>query len=119
MRLAAPILGVLVVACGCSSDDPTEADGKAAATQDIAAGKLILRNQNLPSPPGHAEYTNLLRERCGFTFETVRGPLSDADNAYNAAMKSEARRKFGATIFADLEKEADEQYENSKAAPSE
>ena len=85
--------------------------GNNAAANDIKAGRLVLRIQNLPSPPGHNEYTKLLQSRCGFTFKMVVGKLSDADAAYNEAMKTEAKRKYGNDIFTRLTAEAKKNFE--------
>ena len=82
--------------------ETTTQAGKDAAADDITAGKLVLLSQNLPSPPGHNEYTKLLTDRCGFSFKMVAGKLTHADNAYNGAMMAEARRKYGNDIFSQL-----------------
>lgn len=114
---AAALALTMLVFIGCSSK-PTTTDnestarettteaGKNAAAQDIAAGKLVLRSQNVPYPPGHNEYTKLLKERCGFTFKMIRGKLTNGDYAYNEAMESEAKRKYGSDIFVLLKAEA-------------
>jgi len=91
--------------------ETTAQAGKDAAAHDIAAGKLVLRSQNLPSPPGHKEYTRLLKDRCGFTFNMIAGKLTQADFAYNKAMKAEAKRKYGSDIFTMLEAEAKKNFE--------
>ena len=91
--------------------ETTTQAGKDAAADDITAGKLVLRSQNLPSPPGHNEYTKLLTDRCGFSFKMVAGKLTDADNAYNEAMMAEARRKYGNDIFSRLKAEAKTNFE--------
>jgi len=112
----------MLVFIGCTSN-PTTTDnesaerettteaGKNAAARDIAAGKLVLRSQNLPYPPGHNEYTKLLEDRCGITFKMIAGKLTEADHAYNEAMKSEAKRKYGSDIFVLLEAEAKTNFE--------
>ncbi len=91
--------------------ETTTQAGKDAAACDIMAGKLVLRSQNLPYPPGENEYTKLLKDRCGFTFKVITGKLTDADDAYNPAMKAEAKRKFGNDIFALLKAEARTNFE--------
>ena len=107
---------------GCTSN-PTTIDkesperettaraGKDAAAHDLTAGKLVLRIQNLPSPPGYNEYTKLLEVRCGFTFKIITGKLTNADAAYNEAMEAEAKRKFGNDIFNLLKAEAKTKFE--------
>ena len=130
LRTSLPMLRIFLSALalamcsfmGCtSSSTMTDSDsaetetttqaGKDAAADDITAGKLVLRSQNLPSPPGHNEYTKLLTDRCGFSFEMVAGKLTDADNAYNEAMMAEARRKYGNDIFSRLKAEAKTNFE--------
>ena len=101
-----------IVLIGCTSNLTTTTQaGKDAASRDIMAGKLVLRSQNLPYPPGENEYTKLLKDRCGFTFKVIAGKLTDADDAYNEAMQMEAKRKFGNDIFILLRAEAKANYE--------
>ena len=121
----------MLVFAGCNSkpttnSNPTTTDnesaekgttteaGKNAAAQDIAAGKLVLRRQNLPYPPGQNKYTKLLKERCGFTFKMISGKLTEVDYAYNEAMESEAKRKYGSDIFVLLTAEAKKNFEQGR-----
>ena len=100
-----------ITAIESTETETTTQAGKDAAADDITAGKLVLLSQNLPSPPGHNEYTKLLTDRCGFSFKMVAGKLTDADNAYNESMMAEARRKYGNDIFSRLKAEAKTNFE--------
>lgn len=87
--------------------------GTAAATQDIANDVLKLQEYQPPlSPPWHAKYVQLLKERCNVEWEEVQGPgnisdsLREGVNAYNEVMQVEIERRFGADILDKLRAEA-------------
>jgi hypothetical protein len=78
----------------------------------IAEGKLKIKEYPpLPSPAGHGEFIKLLKEKCGVDYEVVSAPGFSEDlqaevKAWNDVMRPEIQRRFGPTIFQDLEQEA-------------
>lgn len=114
-------LALCVLGAGCSSTASTASSGASGrekgatdAASAIAAGKLKLKEYPpLPYPPGHGEYLQLLRDRCGIEYEVVKLPAGVDENdfimevqGWNEVMKAEIKRQHGADIFGRLEAEA-------------
>jgi hypothetical protein len=93
--------------------------GAREAADAIAAGTLKLKEYPpLPSPPGHQEYVELLRERCGVGYEVPRLPpgVAQADfiqevRGWNEAVKAKVKQKHGAGIFEQLHEEARKRWQ--------
>lgn len=93
--------------------------GAAQAQADLDAGKLILREPPLPSPPWWNEYHRLLREECGVEIDVVDREgtaLTDDDNAYNDVMKAAIEKRFQKGIIGQLESRAMESTSRPSAA---
>lgn len=110
-------LAAMIVLAACSSTASTSAGrekGAKDAADTIAAGKLKLKEYPpLPYPPGHQEYVQLLRDRCGVEYGVPRLPPGVAEvdfiqevRGWNETMEAEVRRKFGVDIFERLHEEA-------------
>jgi hypothetical protein len=93
--------------------------GAKEAADAIAAGSLKLKEYPpLPYPPGHGQYVQLLRERCGVECEIPKLPqgVDKADfiqevRGWNDLMRAEIKRKHGADIFDRLSKEARKRWQ--------
>jgi hypothetical protein len=93
--------------------------GAREAADAIAAGTLKLKEYPpLPSPPGHQEYVELLRERCGVGYEVPRLPPGVAEagfiqevRGWNEAVKAKVKQKHGAGIFEQLHEEARKRWQ--------
>ena len=111
-------LVLLAIIVGCSSRQSGREKGVREATAAIAAGQFKLKEYPpLPYPPGHLEYVELLRERCGVEYEVLKLPSGVSKDVFiqevrgwNDTMNAEIRRKFGAGIFGELEQEARKQW---------
>jgi len=129
---------LLLVACtaGCPTAEqpgPTETDqtqsqsarekGTQQAQAAIAAGELKLKEYPpLPHPPGHGQYTALLREKCGVAYEVIStsGPgysqaLKQEVAAWNQTMEAEIKRQFGPDILQRLQDEAQKTWQQSQS----
>lgn len=132
---AAGVFGISILTSGCaeeqasgsseasasigSSDSVGEAEdkdltGQQQAERDIAAGKLLLRELPLPSPPGANEYSALLKQR-GIRFD-IRRKMTDIDREYNKFMRAEIERQFGKGILSRLKAEGKKNWEAKLAA---
>ncbi|MEY4567561.1 MAG: hypothetical protein RLY14_2531 [Planctomycetota bacterium] len=68
----------------------------------------------IPYPPGYNVYTQLLRERCGVTFDVIEQPpigvshdiFREEISGWNTTMEAEITRRFGNDIFKKLSSEA-------------
>lgn len=120
-------LAAILVLAGCQPARPTGGPATSAssasagrvkgakdAADAIAADQLMLKEYPpLPYPPGHGEYVQLLRDRCGVAYEVPRLPpgVAEADfvqevHGWNETMEAELKRKFGNDIFERLQEEA-------------
>ena len=125
-------LAAVVLSTGCPSGWPSGGSGSSAtpsssgrekgareAADAIAAGTLKLREYPpLVYPPGHQEYVELLRERCGVGYEVPRLPpgVAKADfiqevRGWNEAVKAKVKQKHGAGIFEQLHEEARKRWQ--------
>jgi len=90
-----------------------QARGTTAAQQDAGRDVLKLKEYPpLPAPAWHQKYVALLKERCNVEWEVVQGPadsvaLREEVIAYNAVMRAEIERRFGADILLKLQIEAE------------
>ena len=80
-RFSTGIVGLASVIsfAGCPSTDSTGSSGSDKGAREaaaaIAAGDLKLKEYPpLPYPPGHREYVQLLRDRCGVEYELPKLP---------------------------------------------
>jgi hypothetical protein len=117
--LAIGLIAVMSLA-GCRFDQPSAREkGVQEAASAISAGQLKLKEYPpLPSPPGHGEYVQLLRERCGVEYELPDPPpgITKADfiqevRGWNDTMRAEIIRKFGPGIFEQLQEEGRKRWE--------
>ncbi len=103
--------------------------GKRDAKAAIADGKLKLKEYPpTPYPPGHGEYTALLRDKCGVEYEVMKDPdpgaghserLQQEVKAWNKMMEAEIRREFGQDIFEQLHEEAKRRWQDRLSFPKE
>lgn len=117
--LSIGLIAVMILA-GCRFDQASARDkGVEEAASAIAAGQLKLKEYPpLPSPPGHGEYVQLLRERCGVEYEVPKLPpgVTKADfiqevRGWNDTMRAEIMRKFGPGILQQLQEEGRKRWE--------
>ncbi|MSR31762.1 MAG: hypothetical protein EXR99_09680 [Gemmataceae bacterium] len=99
------------------------------AAEKMAAEGIILFKEYppLPSPPGHGEYIQLLKERCKADYLLVKDTgLNEKDQEklrllvqnWNEIMNGELEKKFGPDMRAKLQKEGEDKWrEASKKAP--
>ncbi|MFM7058500.1 MAG: hypothetical protein ACKO2P_16425 [Planctomycetota bacterium] len=135
-------VGLLAV-CGCDLSPPASRQTATASEQTdtaqltdtvwqsaarsavaVSAGQLLLKEYPpLPSPPEHAVYVQLLKERCGVDYEVPKPPSGTSEaafiaevRAWNQVMESAIEQKFGAGILQTLRRDAAKTFsENSKA----
>jgi hypothetical protein len=95
---------------------PGFAKGVADANDAIAKDKLLLKEfPPLPAPGWHGEYTKLLKEKCKCDYQVIGAanlPKDQQDEirGWNETMQAELRRRHGATIIEDLNKEAEKRW---------
>jgi hypothetical protein len=95
---------------------PGFAKGVADAKDAVAKDKLLLKEYPpLPAPGWHGEYTKLLKERCKCDYQVIGAanlPKDQQDEirGWNETMQAELRRRHGATIIEDLNKEAEKRW---------
>lgn len=95
---------------------PGFAKGVADATEAIAKGKLLLKEYPpLPALGWRGEYIKLLKEKCKCDYQVIGDrdlpeDKQDEIGAWNVTMQSELRRRHGATIIEDLNKEAEKHW---------
>jgi len=92
----------------------------------IADGTLKLKEYPpTPYPPGHGEYTALLRDECGVEYEVVKDPYAGPGHseeliqevrAWNETMRAEIMRKFGQDVFQRLHDEVKKRWDR-KGSP--
>lgn len=97
----------LLTCFGCERSATSK--GKADATSDLAAGKLAIETVG-EAATWRRTYARLLHDRHGIELREVAGCVVDREtmqhmDAYNAVMKAEISRRFGADT---LEKTAEE-----------
>jgi hypothetical protein len=103
--------------------------GMREAKAAITDGRLKLKEYPpTPYPPGHGEYTALLRDKCGVEYEVMRDPdpgpghserLQQEVEAWNKMMEAEIRREFGQDIFERLHEEAKKRWQDKLSSPKE
>jgi hypothetical protein len=95
---------------------PGFAKGVADAKEAIAKDKLLLKEYPpLPAPGWHGEYIKLLKEKCKCDYQVIGEPnlpkdQQDEIRSWNETMQAELRRRHGATILEDLNKEAEKRW---------
>ena len=100
-------VGALLTCFGCGRN--ATSTGKADASSDLAAGKLAIETAG-EAATWRSTYARLLQDRHGIELREVAGCVVDREtvqhmDAYNAVMKAEISRRFGADM---LEKTAEE-----------
>jgi hypothetical protein len=89
------------------------AKGTQAAEADVANG--VLKQKEFPPLPyskQQIDFIKLLKSECGVAWEVVQGPIDSQPlraevAAYNAVMRREIERRFGADIFQKLRERAE------------
>jgi hypothetical protein len=123
-------LGLVLVVQGCETRPPTAGPGGARpaaardkgareATESINAGKLMLKEYPpLPSPAGHQEYVQLLKEKCGVEYQVPNLPAGVKEDdfiqevrGWNDTMQAEIQRRFGADILDRLREEGRKRWQ--------
>jgi hypothetical protein len=117
--LALCVLGAL--GCGPAREGQAataRARGERAARDDLARG--LMKQREYPPLPYSLQQMNfikLLQSECGVVWEVVNAPTIDTSGlreeveAYNAVMRGEIQRKFGADIFQKLRDKAERRKE--------
>jgi hypothetical protein len=120
-----PLARILITGflAGCSSSD--EQWSQSGREKGIREAKAAIANDKLklkeypptPSPPGHAEYTALLREKCGVEYEVISTPdfseeLKQEVWGWNETMRAEIKRRFGQDILQQLNDEAKKRWQD-------
>lgn len=109
---------------GASSSKEAYAKGVKEATDAIAKGKLLLKEYPpLPSPPGHSEYVQLLRDN-GVDYIAPKLPagVSQEDfiqevRGWNSKMEAEIKRKLDKDIFTKLRAQAQKKWKEAIQVP--
>lgn len=120
------ILLVLLFSCvSLFAQDPAVGQsaekGRLEATQDIKKGRFIIKAWGLSSarindiPSAEGVYQEMLQKKYKIHYEWVAECFIDEDtlsyaNAYNEVSIAGIKAKFGATIFGNVQKEADAEY---------
>ena len=91
-------------------DPDAFAKGRAQATEDLSAGKLIIRRHGNPGPWGD-DYVKLMKDRLRCDVEDSAGCIVDQtivsfDEGYNEVMLAEIERHRGAKAHASTLEEA-------------
>lgn len=123
MKTSLPLLFLIIAACsGSVSSGPKPSSGGILdAQKDIAAGKLMLFEQPLPSPAWHGAYHRALKEK-GIEIKVVshsNAQLTTEEKTYNQTMTAEIDKRFGPDILGKMLKEAQDQHEAKQKKPKE
>ena len=102
------------ITAGCTTEKSSADKGVREAQTSISKDVLILKQYPpLPNPPGHDFYVQLLQTQCGVTWEILPSDYPGRPEniraevrAWNQTMETEIRKRFGETIFSDLQQQA-------------
>lgn len=123
MKTLVALLCLSFAACsGTSSTGPKPtSEGILDAQKDIAAGKLMLFEQPLPSPAWYGDYLQALKDK-GIEVKVISRPdaqLTTNEKTYNQTMIAEIEKRYGSGILGKLQQEAQDKHEAGVKKPKE